>query len=357
MGIDGLLSRIEKVTGFDRIPDQLLILSKLTKGSSVEEFEQEAKDKQAWQRSVKEYYDSFASSRIYKFACKELLDTENIDTLVQSRKDTVKYQKAPDAFYVTDFYLSMARLHNISSSESDEKYWDLYSTLISLGENYCTALMATSALLKKCGLPDDRKLFLAHILSKMRNSNGDLQLTPSEELRPIVSDYLEGKVSMTEAIGLIPNQATEVIHKKGGEVRETVRKKHEEKKKEGKTKIPLNPAKLLHGWALAVIVVVINVVLWNFKLGTFMKFLHVLAIMSAIASIVYEKILKNRTLGMLLLLVSILLTAFVIAAMVKGIFKFLNSTIVKFTKGIFGGWGWIVSNLKKGIFQWKIPKF
>lgn len=356
MSIDGLISRIEKVTGFDRLPDQLLILSKLVKDSTIDEFETQARDKQAWQKSVKEYYDSFANSRIYKFACKELLDTENIDTLVKSRKDTVKYQKAPDAFYVTDFYLSMARLHNIPSSESDEKYWDLYSTLISLGENYCTALMATSALLKKCGLPDDRKLFLAHVLSKLRNSNGELQLTPSEELRPIVNDYLEGKVSMTEAVGLIPNQATEAIHRKGVEVRENVRKKHEEKKKEGKTKVPINPAKLLHGWVIALIVVVINVILWNFHLGTFMKFLQILAILSAIVSIVYEKIFKNRVLGMLMLLVSILLTALVLAALIHGIFKFMNNATVKFLKGVFGGWNWMLSSLKNVFSPWKIMK-
>ena len=339
MKVDEILQRIEKVTGLDKLPDQLVILSKLHKVIGDDDFEEALKDKKVWQQALKLFYESFASSRIYKYAAKELLNSENVDNIVKSRKETVKYQKAPDAYYVSDVYLSMARLQNISPRETDAKYWEIFVTLIHLGENQSTAFMATSALLKKCGLSGDRKEYLAHILSKLSDPDFVIEINPLEEFLPIVEDYLQGKLSLTENLGMMSNRASESISETIEEARESVSKKHIEKKKAGKSKAIINPAKLMHGWIIAVAIIIANIVLWQFKLGNFTKFLHILAILAAITSVVYDKILRNKVIGMLLLLTSILLTVCCIGSLTSAIFKFINYKII-------GGWKWILLQLK-----------
>lgn len=77
MEVDEILQRIEKVTGFDKLPDQLVILSKLRKVIEYNDAEEVLKDKTVWQQALKLFYESFASSRIYKYAAKELLNSEN----------------------------------------------------------------------------------------------------------------------------------------------------------------------------------------------------------------------------------------------------------------------------------------
>lgn len=339
MEVDDILQRIEKVTGFDKLPDQLVVLSKLRKVLENNDNEEVLKDKKVWQQALKMFYESFASSRIYKYAAKELLNSENVDNIVKSRKETVKYQKAPDAYYVSDVYLSMARLQNIAPKETNDKYWEIYVTLIHLGENESTAFMATSALLKKCGLSGDRKEYLAHILSRLSYPDLAMEINPSEDILPIIEDYLQGKLSLTENLGMMSNRASESISETMEEARESISQRHIAKKRAGKTKAIINPAKLMHGWIVAVALVLVNIVLWQFKLGAFTKFLHILAILAAIASVVYDKILRNRVIGMLLLLTSILLTICCIGSLTSAIFKFINYKII-------GGFKWISLQLK-----------